>query len=234
MISVCIATYNGEAYIREQLASILSQLSEKDEVIVSDDGSTDDTLSRIRAVQSPIVRVVSNEGDHGYTPNFENALRHAKGDYIFLADQDDVWKPNKVAACLRLLQDYAMVVSDADIIDKDGNPLFGSFFEMRRSRHGFLANLLRFSYLGCCLAFRREILDKALPFPSDHRMCTHDNWLTLVAHTFFRVKVTDEKLVSYRRHGNNASNGWNRNSTSLFFRLRYRLYLVAQLLRRAF
>lgn len=233
MISVCIATYNGERFIREQMASILAQLSAEDEVIVSDDGSTDRTLEYIRAFRSPIVRIVQNRGEHGYTPNFENALREAKGDYIFLSDQDDVWKPEKVKTCLEYLKKYSLVISDADIVDREGKLLFNSFFEMRHSHRGFLPNLVRFSFLGCCLAFRRELRDKALPFPPNHYMSTHDNWITMVGMTFFRVKVTDEKLVSYRRHDANASSGGFQHTTTLGFKIRYRLYLIKWLLRRA-
>mgnify|MGYP003392825684 CR=1 FL=1 len=97
MISVCIATYNGEKYIGEQIASILKQLNANDEVIISDDGSTDATLSIIKTFQDPRIRVILGPQKHSPTLNFENVLHHAQGDYIFLSDQDDVWKTNKVA-----------------------------------------------------------------------------------------------------------------------------------------
>lgn len=231
MISVCIATYNGEAFIREQISSILAQLHQGDEIIVSDDGSTDRTIEFIRSIDSPLIRIVHNQGEHGYTPNFENALREAKGDYIFLSDQDDIWKPDKVKVCMDYLRDYTMVVSDADIIDHKGKHLHDSYFQLRHTRHGFLPNLIRFSYLGCLLAFRRELCDKALPFPPDHKMGTHDNWLTMVALTFFSVKVANEKLISYRRHENNVSSGGFQRTTSLAFKIRYRCYLIKWLLR---
>ena len=95
MISVCIATYNGEKYLREQLDSILPQLAESDEVIVSDDGSTDGTIDLITSLNDPRIKIVSNSGRKGYVGNFENALKHTTGDYIFLSDQDDIWYPNK-------------------------------------------------------------------------------------------------------------------------------------------
>ena len=86
-ISVCMATYNGEKYIAEQIRSILPQLSEDDEVIVSDDGSSDATLDIVRSFNDPRIRIVQNELEHGYTKNFENALNHANGDIIFISDQ---------------------------------------------------------------------------------------------------------------------------------------------------
>lgn len=231
MISVCITTYNGENYIKEQIDSILPQLGAGDEVIVSDDGSTDRTLDLIRAYRDERIHICANEGAHGYTPNFENALRHAKGDYIFLSDQDDVWMPDKVARCMEMMQTCDFVASNARVVDSVLQQLYPSFFALRHSRHGLLNNVIKFSYLGCCLCFRRCVVEYALPFPRNHRLCTHDNWLTLVALFFFRAKVTDECLILYRRHTNNESGGGIVNSTSLSFKLRYRIYLLVNILK---
>ena len=103
MISVCMATYNGEKYIRQQICSIISQIGEGDEVIISDDGSTDSTLDTIRSMADSRIRIVKGPCRRSPTLNFENALSHAQGDYIFLADQDDVWLPGKVSACVQWL-----------------------------------------------------------------------------------------------------------------------------------
>lgn len=230
MISVCIATYNGERFIKEQLDSILAQISDEDEVIVSDDGSSDSTLEIIRAYNKPNIHIYNNEGEHGYTPNFENALNKAKGNYIFLSDQDDVWKENKVAVCMEMFQKYDFVVSDAEMVDAEGNSLYASFFQKRGTKHGLLANIVKFSYLGCCLCFKRELLHYALPFPSNHKLCTHDNWLTLTALFFLKVKVTDQRLISYRRYGNNASTGGLKDTTGILFKIHYRLYLLYHIL----
>ena len=94
MISVCIATYNGEKYIKEQLLSILPQLGKKDEVIISDDHSTDNTLDIVKGLNDNRIKIVMNNREKGYTSNFENALSYAIGDYIFLSDQDDIWMSN--------------------------------------------------------------------------------------------------------------------------------------------
>lgn len=95
MISVCMATYNGEEYIKEQLESILCQLGEMDEIIISDDGSTDNTLNIIESYNDSRIKIHINTGKHGFVYNFENALQKAKGEYIFLSDQDDIWLPEK-------------------------------------------------------------------------------------------------------------------------------------------
>lgn len=233
MISVCIATYNGVRFIREQLESILSQLGPEDEVVVSDDGSTDGTLSVIAEMGSPLVKVFHNSGDHGYTSNFENALNHTHGEYIFLADQDDVWLPDKVPTCMEALEEVDFVVSDAVMIDAEGKKISDSFFVGRKSKHGWLNNMISFRYLGCCLAFRRCILQRALPFPPNHQYCTHDNWLTVVALTFYKVRVIGQPLIRYRRYGSNTSSGGFQDTTSIGFKIAYRLYLFSWLLRRA-
>ena len=94
-ISVCIATYNGGAFIKDQIYSILLQLSQNDEIIISDDGSRDSTLNILFSFNDSRIKIYKNGGKHGVVSNFENAIKHATGDYIFLCDQDDVWMPGK-------------------------------------------------------------------------------------------------------------------------------------------
>ena len=232
MISVCIATYNGEKYIHEQIASILQQIGNDDEIVVSDDGSTDKTLDVVRSFDAQNIHIYINKGDHGYTPNFENALRNAHGDYIFLSDQDDIWMPDKVEACMKYLKVNDFVVSDALIVDGDNKPLFDSFCEQRKSKFGFLNTLIRFSYLGCCFAFRRKVLSKALPFPKNHILCTHDNWLALVSTAFYKSAFIPLPLIRYRRYGGNASSGAKNANKSILFMIHYRLYLLFHLIGR--
>ena len=228
-ISVCIATYNGEKYIKEQLLSILPQLGTDDEVIISDDNSQDKTLDIIKDFKDHRINIFINEGRKGYTPNFENALKHANGDIIFLSDQDDIWVPNKVQSCLCHLRNADFVVSDATLIDSKGNYISESFYSLRKPFHSLVGNVLKFGYLGCCMAFNRRVLNKALPFPIRHNLCTHDNWLFLVAKTYYNVIITDEKLIQYRRHNNNTSTGGVQNTTNIRFKIFYRIYLIYQL-----
>lgn len=237
MISVCLASYNGAPYIAEQLRSILSQLGPDDEVIVSDDGSTDHTLDVINALklQSPTpIHYHRNTGEHGYASNFENALRQAKGDYIFLSDQDDVWLPSKVQVMLRALRQegYGLVVSNARITDGDLHVTDPDYFAARGVHQGLIGNFLKFGYLGSCMAFTRRVLDIALPLPSDRRYCTHDNWIFLCAQAMDRVKILQEPLLLYRRHEGTSSTGALNAHKPLSFRISYRLYLATQLLRR--
>ena len=201
MISVCMATHNGEKYIKEQLSSILSQLSEKDEIIVSDDSSTDKTVEIIESFQDKRIKILKNNKFRQPNLNFENALKYSKGDIIFLSDQDDVWVKNKVEIILNQLKKYDLIVSDAFITDEKLNITNESLFSEVNSNRGILKNIIKNTYYGCCMAFKREVLKKALPFPKT-REIGHDLWLGIIADRYFKVKFLKEKLIYFRRHEN--------------------------------
>ena len=203
MISVCVATYNGERYIEQQLQSILAQLTQKDEVIVSDDGSTDATLARIQALKDPRVRVLAHT-HMGATRSFYAALEQTQGDYIFLADQDDVWLPNKVTRCTETLQSYDLVASDAQVTDASLNVVAPSLFQLIGSKEGLFRNWMLCSFYGSCMAFRRSVLEAALPFPTGSYVA-HDWWIGIVAEMVGRVLFLPEPLILYRRHEANLT-----------------------------
>lgn len=234
--SVCIATYNGERYITPMLESILAQLDAADEVIVSDDHSTDSTLEVIRSLHDSRISIYLNPGERGYVSNFENALRHAKGDYIFIADQDDVWLPGRVSQYIHRLQQPGClaVMADAIVTDADLQTILPSQLAPRGYYRSLMGNILRFGFLGCQLAIRRDLLRYALPFPPNHRLCTHDNWLWLCALRFGQTQVIDQPLMLYRRHEGNASQGGVNEHKPWLFRIQYRLYLIWHLIRRTF
>jgi len=232
MISVCIATYNGEKYIKEQLLSILEQIGTDDEIIISDDHSTDGTLGAIGQLSDSRISVFFNS-EKGYTSNFENALRHVSGDIVFISDQDDIWDPKKVCVCLEALQSSDMVVSDCKVINNKKEILSDSYFVLRGVKKTSWGNLIKFGYLGCCFAFRAEILKKALPFPSNRQLCTHDNWLFLVGSFLFNHKVLDDKLIYYRRHDGNVSTGGLISGKSGWFKIKYRIYSCFFLIKRS-
>lgn len=198
-----MATHNGELYISEQISSILFQLGPYDEVIVSDDASMDSTLPIIRSFKDPRIIIVHGPAVNSAMKNFENALRHANGQYVFLCDQDDIWFPDKVDQVVSLLAEYDLVLSDCKVVNQADQLIHASFFKLRGSQPGFLRNLLRNSYIGCCMAFRREVLDYALPFPTSIHM--HDWWIGLLAEKLGHVYFHPLPLIAYRRHGNNAS-----------------------------
>lgn len=230
MISVCIATYNGARYIGEQLASILKQLSAEDEVVVSDDGSTDGTLDIVRSLNDRRIRIVDGPRRHSPTLNFEWALRNAKGDYVFLADQDDVWLEGKVRRCVEELQKCDCVVSDARVTDSCLNTTSESLFKLMHVRRGRLSNLLwRNGYTGCCMAFKREVLSKALPFPTDIPM--HDIWIGNVAAFCGRLRFIDDRLLLFRRHDATASCNGKGSTFSLWQKLMFRLHTLKNIVK---
>lgn len=234
MISVCIATYNGAKYINKQLGSVLKQLGKDDEVIVSDDHSIDDTVQIIRNLNDHRVKIFFNPGDPGYSSNFENAILQSTGDYIFICDQDDVWIDGKVSKMMNcLIAGTHLVVSDAEIVDKNLNQLFASHFELNNTRPGFAINFLKTRYIGACMAFNREILSKVLPFPSNHYLCAYDYWIALISEYYYSVKLLKEPLLRYRRHGENASTGGGTKSpNSLLKKIRTRLYVMGKIIER--
>lgn len=230
MISICIATYNGARYIAEQLASILKQLSAEDEVVVSDDGSTDGTLDIVRSFNDRRIRIVDGPQRHSPTLNFEWALRNAKGEYIFLADQDDVWLEGKVRRCVEELQMCDCVVSDARVTDSLLNATSESLFQLMHVRRGRLSNLLwRNGYTGCCMAFKREVLSKALPFPTDIPM--HDIWIGNVAAFCGSLHFIDDRLLLFRRHDATASCNGNGSNYSLWQKLSFRWHTLKNIVK---
>lgn len=231
-ISVCLATYNGEKYIKEQLDSILSQLEPTDEVIISDDHSTDNTIKVIEALQDNRIKIFKNNLGKGYSKNFENAINHSSGDYIFLSDQDDVWMDNKVSKMMIELDNYDLVISDALISDGELNPTLGSHFKLHGTKSGFINNWLKTRYIGACMAFKKQMLAKMLPFPENQNLAAHDYWIANVGEYFFKVKLINEPLIKYRRHGKNASTGGLKSDNSFQHKMKVRFYVLLQLIKR--
>jgi glycosyltransferase involved in cell wall biosynthesis len=228
MISVCLASYNGGQFIKEQIISILEQLSSDDELLISDDGSHDNTISIVQSICDSRIRIVGVSGKLGIVKNFERVLLEAKGEYIFLSDQDDVWLPSKVQKCSEALKKYILVVTDCVVVNQDLNKLHPSFFELRHSGAGIIKNIWKNSYLGCCMAFRKELLNICLPIPK--RMPMHDMWLGLVAEADGNVLFIDEKLSLYRRHQSAASPTASTSAYSIYEQVNFRLILIWYLL----
>lgn len=224
MVSVCMATYNGERYIEKQIYSILSQLGKEDELIISDDGSKDATISIIQSFNDKRIKLYFNNKMRGVIGNFENALWKARGKFIFLCDQDDIWMPNKVASILPLLEKNILVVHDAKIVDSEGYVTIDSFFRLRGSKKGYWNNIWRNSYLGCCMCFRSELLPKLLPFPTKIEM--HDRWIGLISEIYGNVYFDQEQLICYRVHGRNVSNSTGKSTNSLWQMFMIRFWLV--------
>jgi glycosyltransferase involved in cell wall biosynthesis len=224
MVSVCMATHNGATFLKEQLDSILIQLDEADELIISDDHSSDKTLSIIQSYNDPRIKIITHKKPIGVSRNFEMSLVQSKGDYIFLADQDDVWIPTKKEITLQYLQTYDLVMSDCFVVDRELAPQHPSFYILNGSRRGFVKNLIKNSYMGCCMAFRRKLLSRALPFPNDIPM--HDQWIGIIGEMYFKVHFMNEVLVYHRKHYSNATSTGRRSELTLGKQLKHRYYMV--------
>jgi glycosyltransferase involved in cell wall biosynthesis len=223
-----MATKNGGKYLREQLDSILLQLGKSDEIIISDDASVDDTLEILRSYNDPRIHIIQNSGSVGVTRNFERSLTQCRGDYIFLADQDDVWLPNKIKKTLEHLQSATLVVSDCLIVDHSLRLRNESFFRINNSGKGLIRNILRNSYVGCCMAFRRQLLDHSLPFPTDIPM--HDFWIGMIGELHYDVRFIPDQLVFHRRHNTNASSTGRKSALNLFRRIDFRYRIIKNLI----
>ena len=227
MNSICIATYNGERYIEELLRSILCQIKADDEIIISDDGSTDKTLDVIASVADHRISVFRHKKTF-LQQNFENALIHAKGDTIFLADQDDVWLPGKYEACIQALKQYDLVCTNSSMTDKNLNIINPDFFSIYNSGKGILKNICLSTYYGACMAFRRSVLQAALPLPPTKEI-GHDLWLGLVAETIGNVKFIPTPYLLYRRHdatSTRAENIFKRSNRPLLQKIKTRLIIT--------
>ena len=239
MISVCVATHNAGEYILPQLYSILSQLSDDDEVIISDDGSSDNTVEKITSLHDKRIHL------HHYTQtidfsekrlssfyyasaNFYNALEKAHGEIIFLSDQDDIWRKDKVEKTLRYLSDYDIICSNFSVIDESGEVISEHYWENHHfDKLSILGYWKDLPFRGCCLAFKREVLLNAIPFPK--KLFLHDCWIGLNAvMRNFKYKFVDDPLLFYRRHDTNVSSMVSPNS--LAFRIYYRIILFVQLI----
>ena len=215
--SVALCTYNGAAFLRDQLASIAAQARPPDELVVRDDASDDDTPDIVRAfaARAPFpVRFERNASRVGSTRNFEGAIAACTGDLIALSDQDDVWRPDKLSTIERRFDEdpgVGLVFSDADLVDAALNPIGARLwarigFDSRR-RHvwrtrGALTALVPGRIVtGATMAFRASFRSLLLPIPEGIAPMIHDGWIALAIAAVAGVDFIEEPLVAYRQHG---------------------------------
>jgi glycosyltransferase involved in cell wall biosynthesis len=223
-----MAVFNGERYLQEQLRSILAQLGSDDEVIVIDDCSRDGSVNLIKGLNDPRIIVWQNPTNKGPSASFERAISLAKGKYIFLSDQDDIWRPGKVSAVCRIFESNSplVVVSDARVVDENRHLVLESMFRLRGSGPGFWRNLYRNGFVGCCMAIRGDV--KAFLFPFTTHVGLHDEWVGLCSSVGGRVEFVTDRLIDYRRHAANVTQ-LRRGSLLSMLRKRLRLMLAVLL-----
>ncbi|MDY7551985.1 glycosyltransferase [Pseudomonas veronii] len=207
-VSVCMATYNGELYLREQLDSILLELREGDELVVVDDCSKDTTCEILLSYmgRDKRVKVFFNQRNLGVIKSFESALSKAGNEIIFLSDQDDVWLSGRVSSSLAIFASYeqvSTVVVNAEVLaftDRTGTSFYPQGYTPSFS---LFSQLYKNEFIGCCMGVRRRVLRLALPFA--HRISMHDWWLGCCALMNGEVHFLNENKIYYRRHSSNAS-----------------------------
>lgn len=215
-ISVVVCTYNGARYLRQQLESIIGQTRPPDQIVVSDDGSSDGSLELARRTLTdwpgePVL--VSNPGPRGVVTNFQYALGHTTGELVALSDQDDLWHPEKLATFEAAFAEASAVVlahSDARLVDASGGvlpgTLLGSLTLSARDRRALengpaIVALLRRNFVtGATTVLRRSLLETALPVPE---AWLHDEWFAMIAAATGRLRLIGAPLIDYRQHGAN-------------------------------
>jgi glycosyltransferase involved in cell wall biosynthesis len=206
MISICLATYNGEKYLKEQLDSLVNQTIRPYEVIVQDDCSTDNTVEIVKQYTEKLnLKIYVNEVNLGFTKNFESVLQKATGDFIAPCDQDDVWDGNKLEVLLLSIENYSLVYSNSLLVDSDGQ----SLGERLSNRIGnlFLDSMTPLNFIFAnsisahAMLFKKELLQYIFPFPKN---IFFDAWIGCNAASLNGVKYLDYDLVYYRQHDSNT------------------------------
>jgi glycosyltransferase involved in cell wall biosynthesis len=221
--SVAMCTYNGARYLREQLQSIASQTLLPDELVICDDGSSDDSVAILRefAAQAAfLVKIYVNENNLGPARNFEKAIDLCRGEIIALCDQDDIWNPQKISFLLEVFERNRKAMyafSDAELINDEAVPEVGTLWDAvgfrnrlgRFSGAGQLEILLRHNLIpGAAMAFRASCKRILFPLPD---AWMHDYWIVLLGSALSYGVPVNEPLFKYRRHAMQVC-GWRKQT----------------------
>lgn len=218
-LSVVLCTFNGAVYLREQLDSLLAQTCLPDEIVVSDDASADDTPNLLRtfadqcAARDVECRLVLQMTNVGFVRNFSDTLRKATGDIVFLCDQDDVWRSDKLAVMAQRFvddPDLTVLCTDAQLVDAAGNRKGTTLFEALelsdaerqsvRVGKAFDVLLRRSMATGATVALCRDAAVAALPVGEGW---IHDEWLAILLASTGKLGMIEDQLIDYRQHSGN-------------------------------
>ncbi|MCP3175630.1 glycosyltransferase family 2 protein [Desulfuromonas sp. KJ2020] len=246
MVDILLATYNGEAWLEEQIASLMAQDFQDWRLLVRDDGSKDGTLAFLRAQQTRLgdrLIIYEDEGTNlGAAGNFARLMERSTAPYLMLCDQDDVWLPEKISLTFARMKESEkaygaetplMVHTDFGIVDDKLSPIADSghrFQQINAERGGTLGRLLVQNVAtGCTIMLNKALRELALPLPANALM--HDHWLSLVAACFGKIVYLPVPTLLYRQHGGNAvgAQAWNPLYAA---RLLFRLSLVGEVMAR--
>lgn len=222
-VSVAMAVYNGEKYLKEQVDSIMCQLDADDELIISYNDSTDNTIRVLADLNKeyPNIKIFQFK-KKGVATNFENAILHCNKDFIFLSAQDDVWEPNKVQEVMKVFEDNPTaltVMHNCEYVDSGLDPIGKDLFSDRKVKTGLIRNLIRNCYQGNCMAFRKDLIPFITPMPET--VLVHDQWIGLMSERAGHIRFLDEKLVKYRKYAGT----YTTEKASLFKKLKWRFLM---------
>lgn len=232
-ISVAMTAYNGGKFLREQLDSILVQSRPIDELVICDDGSTDNTIEILKEFSNDTpfpVNIVINEKKLGSTKNFEKAISLCSGNIIVLCDQDDIWLSHKISILEKIFEtnpDCGMVFTDAMVVDESNIPLYRLWKNIgfnKRQQKIFMSENALLLFIGgnvvtgATAAIRKSFFEQTKPFPSDF---IHDYWLAIVAAFQKKLIFNAALTIHYRKHssqqlGTPDEESWNKRLNKVF------------------
>lgn len=236
---VILCTYNGAYFISEQIESILMQTILPNKIIISDDHSSDNTLKIAKQVchKFQFSNLEIRKGrKQGVIHNFLSAIAYAESEYIFLADQDDIWKLNKAEEFLKTFAKLdqnqpVLVFSDASLIDEQGNRIAESFFSYQGISPEIMLDdsiLYRNCVQGASCAINKslqQLVIESLPLINIDNLYMHDWWIALLARYYGQYQFIDKSLIEYRQHNNNQVGVFNQKLRFLYYLTRFKRYL---------
>ena len=199
LVSIAMATYNGEKYLKEQLDSIYAQTYKNIEVIVCDDCSSDKTVEILDEYKEKYgLKYYINEKNLGFKKNFEKAISLCSGDFIALADQDDIWIESKIELLVKKIGDSSLIHSACSLIDENSKVISSLWIKQDDFKYSFAKFIFGNTVTGCTVLLKKELLKDAFPIPSGEKY--HDWWLALLATKMNGIVYYDKALVKYRQH----------------------------------
>jgi len=231
LVSIAMSSYNGERFIKEQIDSILDQSYSNLELVITDDGSSDKTIEIIKNYQKNDTRIklYQNEVNLGFVQNFGKAISLCKGDYIALADQDDIWKKDKLKTFIEKIGNNVLIYSDADLVDEHAVSMEKELIRPTNllvSGSNNRAFLLANCVSGNTLMFKKELMQYILPIPEGASF--HDRWIVFVASTYGSITFTDEPMTYYRRYSEQITKKRVKDYESFFDRFKKKKALKLQ------
>ena len=212
-VDVLLATYNGEKYLKEQIDSILEQTYSDFRLLISDDGSTDDTRKILEEYKNKDsrIQVFFQESNLGVVKNFEFLLKKVESAYYMFSDQDDIWKAEKIEKSLNKIENdnCDLVYSDLEVVDEKLNVTYESYWKLKgiynkiKKYNNFESLYLNNFVTGCTIISKKELIDTYLPLPNTSKYVLHDYWISLILSQNGKIDYIEEPLIKYRQHKNN-------------------------------